>query len=293
MSKVIDAEYVEISEDTAIAVFDGKVKLSDVLDGVTNAARALAKDSEADTAIGRKEIAAIAYKVARTKTLIDGKGKEIVEVWKNQAKVVDAQRKDARARLDALRDEIRKPVTDWEDEQKRIQEEAMRKEQEEAAARLADIERREAELKAKEDAARAKEEAEQQEKARIEREARLVAEAEQRARVESKDRERAAIAAKEAAERNADLAAYRAEQAKKQAEQDAKDAVEREKARVKAEKDAEEAAAKAREADKAHKAAINNAAAKAFTNAGLPTDLAKIAVAEIARGNVPNVAIRY
>jgi len=303
MSKV---EVVEVNETTALAVFEGKVKLQDILNHVATVARAF--DLDASTSIGRKEITSVAYKVSRSKTLIDGVGKDIVSEIKAKAKVIDVQRKEARDFLDALRDEIRQPVTDYEAEQERLQQEEIAKAEAEELARIADIERREAELLAKEEAARAKEEAERLEKERVEREARIAKEAAEFAKMEAERkaandkhaaevREQAAVEAKRRVGREAkeaaELAELRAEQAKRQAEQDAKEAVEREKERVRQEKAREDAAAKVREADKQHKADVNNAAMKAIRTVGVSVETAKAIVRLIARGEVPNVKVLY
>ncbi len=70
---------------------------------------------------GRKDIASMASKVSRSKTYIDGVGKELVSDWKKKAGVIDAERKKAKIFLDDLRDQTRKPLTDWEDsEQNRV-----------------------------------------------------------------------------------------------------------------------------------------------------------------------------
>lgn len=63
---------------------------------------------------GRKEIASLAYKVARTKTAIDDAGKLLTEEKRAEIKKVDEARKVIRDKLDALKDEVRKPLTDWE-----------------------------------------------------------------------------------------------------------------------------------------------------------------------------------
>jgi len=67
------------------------------------------------TASGRKDIASLAYRVARSKTYLDGLGKELVSSIKAQATTIDKERKHMRGSLDALRDEIRAPLTQWED----------------------------------------------------------------------------------------------------------------------------------------------------------------------------------
>ena len=74
------------------------------------------------TAKGRKEYAAIAYRVARSKTAIDAMGKELVSELKDLPKKIDAERKRVRNILDAWRDEVRQPLTSWElAEEARIQ----------------------------------------------------------------------------------------------------------------------------------------------------------------------------
>lgn len=67
---------------------------------------------------GRKEIASIAHKVARSKTALDDMGKDLVSGLKAQAGKIDAERRVIRDRLDALKDEVRKPLTDWENADK-------------------------------------------------------------------------------------------------------------------------------------------------------------------------------
>lgn len=72
---------------------------------------------------GRKEVAALAYKISRTKTAIDEAGKALTEEWRAKTKVVNDARAIARDKLDDLRDKARKPLTDWETAEKaRIQE---------------------------------------------------------------------------------------------------------------------------------------------------------------------------
>jgi hypothetical protein len=67
---------------------------------------------------GRKEIASLARKVASSKTRIDEYGKEYVASIKVKTVVVDAERKRSRDELDKIRDEVRKPLTDWENAEK-------------------------------------------------------------------------------------------------------------------------------------------------------------------------------
>lgn len=71
------------------------------------------------TPTGRKKIASMANKVARSKTLLDGLGKNLVSDWKAKSKRVDESRKKLRDELDAIKTEVRKPLTEWEDLQSR------------------------------------------------------------------------------------------------------------------------------------------------------------------------------
>lgn len=77
-------------------------------------ARAEAAKLDISTQKGRKEIASLAYKVARSKTALDDMGKKLVEGIKAQAATIDADRRIARDRLDSLRDEVRKRLDDFE-----------------------------------------------------------------------------------------------------------------------------------------------------------------------------------
>lgn len=69
---------------------------------------------DVSTEAGRKNCASIAYKISRSKTLLDDMGKELAAEWKARSAKVDAERRKIRDRLDALKDEIRKPLTDFE-----------------------------------------------------------------------------------------------------------------------------------------------------------------------------------
>ena len=71
-----------------------------------------------ETDKGRKEIASLAHKVAKSKTYLDGLGKDLVSTIKAQAKVIDSERKKMRDDLDELKEEIRRPLTEWEEKEK-------------------------------------------------------------------------------------------------------------------------------------------------------------------------------
>ena len=70
------------------------------------------------SAKGRKEVASMAAKVARSKTALDGVGKELVAELKELPRKVDAERKRMRDTLDKWRDEVRLPLTEIEEAKK-------------------------------------------------------------------------------------------------------------------------------------------------------------------------------
>lgn len=68
---------------------------------------------------GRKEIASMSYKVSTSKTALEKLSKDLTDDWRQRVKSVDAVRISMASRLDALRDEVRKPLTDYEEAEKK------------------------------------------------------------------------------------------------------------------------------------------------------------------------------
>ncbi|WP_314339353.1 hypothetical protein [Acinetobacter guillouiae] len=66
----------------------------------------------------RDALKSFAYNLARTKTTVDNYGKEVVAEIKKQSGVIDADRKFWRDNMDLLQEEIRKPLTDFENAEK-------------------------------------------------------------------------------------------------------------------------------------------------------------------------------
>lgn len=74
--------------------------------------------TDISTSAGRDQIRSLAYRIARSKTALDRAGQELTEEWRQKTAVVNAERRTVRDFMDALADEVRKPLTDWEDEEK-------------------------------------------------------------------------------------------------------------------------------------------------------------------------------
>lgn len=109
------SDLIVIEELKAVAVFNEN-GLTDVIakirDKVTSTILDVNKKKDRDL------MRSNAANVAKAKGRLDELGKGLTEDWKKQAKVVDASRKSMREEMDALRDEVRAPLTKWEDAEK-------------------------------------------------------------------------------------------------------------------------------------------------------------------------------
>ncbi|WP_445441742.1 hypothetical protein [Citrobacter freundii] len=278
------------------------------------------------TAKGRARIASLAAQVSRSKTAVEKPGRDYLRHLKEAVKPAEAELRRFVSACDEMRDEVRRPLTEWEAEQERIKaEEAAKKKAEEdrkqfeldheIALLMNDAFDRElAEKKAEEERQRIahEEELKRQAAEQAKREAEEKAAAELAA---AKKREEDAIAAKSQAELLAKQAQERAEQeakdaaAKAEADKKAAIAAEQRKAqeeadRIKREAEQKEAARLAEEkrisdekaaraADVEHRRAINASAVQALIEHGIPEDWAKACVVAIARGKVPATTINY
>jgi hypothetical protein len=108
-------ELINLEKVNPIAVFNGE-GLDPLLQSIKEEVSGLVPDLSTDK--GRKEIASLANKVARSKTYLDGLGKDLVSEWKDKAKKVDSERKKMRDFLDNLKAEVRHPLTEWENAEK-------------------------------------------------------------------------------------------------------------------------------------------------------------------------------
>lgn len=310
-------ELVVIEQATALDLFTAPEKVNQMLEHIKSLAEEEQKELDGDLSVAknRKAFASLAYKVTQTKTAIDKAGKLVVDDLKELPKKVDAARKLFRDELDSLSDGIRKPLTEWEaQERAREEAEALKKQietdHEEALQmnelfdlRKAEEERkriaREEEMK-QQAAEQARLEAErkaQQEieaAAKREREAKEAAERAEREKQEAIQRaEQAAKEAKEKAERDAREALERAEREKQLAiEAERKKAQEAEQTRLAEEERKRQEEAK-RQADKEHQKTVNNKAMQDLIDAGIPEECAKNCIIAIAKNLVSNVKIHY
>ncbi len=97
------------------AAFASTESVDGIVEKITEAAKAQAAKFDTTTPTGRAAIKSVAHTVAKSKVALDAKGKNLNDERRAAINVVDAGRRKIREQLDELRDEIRKPVSDWED----------------------------------------------------------------------------------------------------------------------------------------------------------------------------------
>ncbi|HBQ3005858.1 hypothetical protein R6T71_24100 [Klebsiella pneumoniae] len=326
MSEIMDL--VVIEKKNAMAVFTNNDQLDPLIEAIEKEARSLVPD--VTTKKGRDAIASMAHKVARSKTYIDNAGKDLVAELKALPKQIDESRRVVRERLDALKDEVRRPLTEWEAEQERIKaEEAMNALHAEAlamneefdrqlAARIesdhemallmndafdreqadkaAEAERQriahEEEIKRLAAAAAAAAAREVEQRAQREREEAAHREAVLKAQAEQAERDRIAAEQKAEADKKA---AVEAERRKAQEETDRirREAEQREQARLAEEKRKADEQAR-READVKHRKAVGTEIVKALlANTSLTRDQAIEVLTAVKDGRIPHTGISY
>ncbi|MGP1985299.1 hypothetical protein ACTS35_01710, partial [Citrobacter freundii] len=300
-------------------------QLDPIIEKIEKEARSLVPD--VSTKKGRDAIASMAHKVARSKTYIDNAGKDLVAELKALPKQIDESRRVVRERLDALKDEVRRPLTEWEAEQERIKAEEVARIKAEEDRKKFESDHEIALLmndKHDREVAEKKAEAERQ---RIAHEEELKRQAAEQAKREAEEKAAAELAAAKKREEDAIAARAQAEllakQAQERAEQEAKDAAakaeaekkaaieaEKRKAqeeadRIKREAESKEAARLAeekriadekakREADVKHRKAVGTEIVNALTaNTSISRDQAIEVLKALMDGLVPRTQINY
>lgn len=115
---------IEVANETALAVIESlsPVKLFEpgVIDPILDRIKAEVRSVPTDisTEGGRKSVASLAFKVARSKTFIDNQRLKLVKDEKERLKAIDREGARIWDELEALQREVRKPLTDWEDAEK-------------------------------------------------------------------------------------------------------------------------------------------------------------------------------
>ncbi|EKN5101297.1 hypothetical protein DYG63_05110 [Yersinia enterocolitica] len=314
-------------ENTGLVVIDIKPEsyptlyVTNGLDKYLNQIRqAVNEVPDVTTAKGRARIASLAASASRSKTAIEKPGREYLRHLKEQPKIIEAELRRFVIECDEIRDETRRPLTEWEAEQERLRQEAEAKKKAEELAAEIEVAHEMALLMNDAFDRDAKAKADEIERLRKAHDEFIAQQAAEKAKREVEEKAKRDIEAAEQREREAKLAQERAE---RKAEQDKKDAAakaEREKQdaiaaeKLKAQQEAErvqreakqkedarlaeekrvadEAAARA--ANEAHRKTVGTAVVNGLIeHAGLTREQAIATLCAIKDSKIPHTNIHY
>ncbi|HFQ6993748.1 TPA: hypothetical protein ACHSNQ_003740 [Klebsiella pneumoniae] len=323
MSEIMDLTVIEIKPEQAPALYRAG-GLDAYLEQIRQAVNEV---PDLTTKKGRDRVASLAAQVSRSKTAIEKPGREYLKRLKEAVRPAEAEIKRFVDACDELRDETRRPLTEWEAEQERIKaEEAMNVLHAEAlamneefdrllAARIesdhemallmndafdreqadkaAEAERQriahEEEIKRLAAAAAARE---VEQRAQREREEAAHREAVLKAQAEQAERDRIAAEKKAEADKQAAIEAER-RKAQEEADRIRREAEQREQVRLAEEKRKADEQAR-READVKHRKAVGTEIVKALlANTSLTRDQAIEVLTAVKDGRIPHTGISY
>ncbi len=323
MSEIMDLTVIEIKPEQAPTLYRAG-GLDAYLEQIRQAVNEV---PDLTTKKGRDRVASLAAQVSRSKTAIEKPGREYLKRLKEAVRPAEAEIKRFVDACDELRDETRKPLTEWEAEQERIKaEEAMNALHAEAlamneefdrqmAARIesdhemallmndafdreqadkaAEAERQriahEEEIKRLAAAAAARE---VEQRAQREREEAAHREAVLKAQAEQAERDRITAEQKAEADKQAAIEAER-RKAQEEADRIRREAEQREQARLAEEKRKADEQAR-READVKHRKAVGTEIVKALlANTSLTRDQAIEVLTAVKDGLIPHTGISY
>lgn len=301
MSEVTDLTVIEIKPEQAPVLYAP----NGLEDYLTQIRQQVNEVPDLSTAKGRARVASLAAQVSRSKTAIEKPGRDYLKRLKELPKEVEAELRRFVTECDTIRDETRRPLTEWEAEQERIKKEEEAKRQAEEDRKQFEADHEIALLlndKFDRDAAEAKAEAERQRIAHEEELKRQAAEQAKREAAEAAQREidaaaareSEALLAKERAEREAKDAADLAERNRIAAEQKAE--ADRKEAAEKAERDKQEAIAEEKrkaqaEADRIKREADEKEQTRLAEEKRIADEAAKRAADKAHQAEVNNAAI--
>jgi chromosome segregation ATPase len=113
-----DYSVIVVDQERLQAFFSDGKNLDEVYGHIEKMAKGLVAD--VSTKEGVSQIKSCARQIASAKTKIDNLGKQVVAELKELPKIIDANRRNFRERMEALQDEIRRPVTEIEEREAEI-----------------------------------------------------------------------------------------------------------------------------------------------------------------------------
>ena len=118
VSVLDDYSVIVVDQERLQAFFSDGKNLDDAYGRIEKLAKGLVAD--VTTKEGVSQIKSCARQIASAKTKIDNLGKQVVAELKELPKIIDANRRNFRERMEALQDEIRRPVTEIEEREDEI-----------------------------------------------------------------------------------------------------------------------------------------------------------------------------
>lgn len=112
-----DKELVIFEQIQPLQIFSEN-KADDFLSGVEKEVDKFKKKRDVSTPEGRKEIKAFSYKIAQSKSPVDQAGLNLTEEMRGKISLVNAERSRVKEKLQSLQDDVRQPLTDFEDKEK-------------------------------------------------------------------------------------------------------------------------------------------------------------------------------
>ncbi|WP_236222280.1 hypothetical protein [Pseudomonas asiatica] len=107
--KLIAIEEISEANAPAIYVAGGLQQFIDLVKGEVEG-----EVPDLTTRKGRERIASLAAKVSKSKTAVEKPGRDYLRRLKEMPKVVEAELREFVTKMDTLRDETRRPLTEWE-----------------------------------------------------------------------------------------------------------------------------------------------------------------------------------
>jgi hypothetical protein len=114
----------ELSQEAALVVAGVSLPVPTIIDADKNnllgklAEEIASFTPDISTPAGRQRVASLAYKVSKTKADLIRLGKVMTEEWRRSVKAVNEECAVIEERMDALRDRVRAPLTEFEDREK-------------------------------------------------------------------------------------------------------------------------------------------------------------------------------
>lgn len=114
MNMNANTELVTVPKGDILSVFTEPGAIDPILARIRQEIDAFAPP-DVSTSKGRDEIKSFAFKITRSKTYLEKLGKELADEMKAVPRKIDASRKTIRDTLDQWSDEVRAPLTAWEE----------------------------------------------------------------------------------------------------------------------------------------------------------------------------------